>query len=160
MELSLLSVNVYKDNPQSLLQDVGFLRQNLIEKETSFNDIQLTWDGDINLDDREEDVKVFSSLDSFVQMVFIFLKTQIGTLPGDSTFGTELENIIGATNQINIKTLAFRLKKGLESLEGIDFVDDVSISIARKEQHRILLIEVSVKPRDFDFNLSLLFSLK
>lgn len=156
-EFSLVKVNKINDNLDARYRDFLEILSSYGENNHEFYDIGLNSERDIILDEEGGDIVVLNSLEGLVQRVSLFLKTQLGTLPSDASWGTVLENLVGKNN-VDIRLLAYRLKRDLEKLEGIDFVDDVSVKTARKDDYKIVILDITVKPVGFDFKLKFIFA--
>lgn len=66
---------------------------NLPKYENLSNDLKVGWDGDLEIDTKTGDFALAFQIEAYVQNLYHRLITQIGRLPGDSTYGWDFEYI-------------------------------------------------------------------
>jgi hypothetical protein len=157
--LQIRDVKVLTENVQTVFSDYSFYNFKNQDSQELSNDIRLNWDGSIDFDEYEQDIRLVYNLEAFVQRVYFWLITSIGELPHNEFFGWNLNKYIGETRKVNTNELLREIKK-LESLEDVEYVNDIVVEEVEENATRYLSIEIDVKPKFFKYRifLNLIFS--
>jgi len=152
--LQIRDIKILAENVQSVFDDYSFYNFKNQNSQELPNDIRLNWDGSIDFDEYEQDIKLAYNLEAFVQRVYFWLITNIGELPHNEFFGWNLNRYIGTTGKINTNDVLKEIKK-LESLEDVEYVNDIVVEDVEEGANRYLRIEIDVKPKFFKYRIFL-----
>jgi len=152
--LQILNAYVQRENVLSVFETYKGQLNFQNQPQTLPNDIRLNYDGDIDF--KEDDFIFVYNLESFVQRLYFYLITPRGTLPGFPNFGTNIEFFIGKmNNKIDLNSLVKILHNNLKEFEDIEYIYDISASLVREEQSYYIIINLELKPRNFEYKLIL-----
>lgn len=124
------------------------------------NDIRLNWDGSLDFNENTQDLNLVYNVEAFVQSMYFLLITQIGRYPGDDNFGWDLETIIKTpSNKQNLKLVIDQLNSSVSKHPDVEFIDDIVVKLYNDGQTKFLKIELTVKPKFFNYKIFLDYEL-
>lgn len=152
------SAEVLKNSPPLSVESK--LRANQAKNYTDLsNDLRISWDGDLKIDENTGDYVVSYDLEAFTQRLYRRLITQKGTYPGEPDFGWDFEYLFGipvSEQRELLPYIAKELEKSLLLDSEVSSVSDIKIQIVRDDfrSHKIV-IEVLVIPKGYNSNISI-----
>jgi hypothetical protein len=157
--LQIRDVKVLSENVQSVFSDYSVYNFKNQSSEELSNDIRLNWDGSIDFDEYEQDIRLVYNLEAFVQRVYFWLITSVGELPHNEFFGWDFKKYIGETGKINTNEVLKEIRK-LETLEDVEYVDNIVVEEIEEDATRYLSIGIDLKPKFFKYRIfmNLIFS--
>lgn len=159
--LIVKDVRILEENAQSVFSDYK-INFNFVNQDSQLlsNDIRLNWDGSLDYDESNQDIKLVYNVEAFVQSIYFLLITQRGRLPGNNNFGWNLESVIQTnSNKLNLKFVVDDIYNSLKEHPDIEFIDDIVVQLYNDFQTSYLKINITVKPKFFTYKIFLDFEL-
>lgn len=163
------SINVREaallNNPTSVRnREAAAVYENLSNYENLPADAKLSWSGDIDFDDKTEDLSLTFSVESYAQRLNNRLITQVGNFPEPGDFGWNFEYLY-SLNVVEQKRLFPRILRDIRDAVTKDpdtlSVTDVRIYIEIQEDAltHFIIVELVVRPRSINEELQIVFEL-